>query len=185
MGFIYAIESGDAVKIGYAADPVRRLSELNVGSPGTHRLLGFITGTKAQESEAHILLRRWRVRGEWFRKEGAVLAFLALLPTPAPKPIIDKDMSAEIALARASGRFRAAPACNVVFALGGPNAVGAYLGIHRTRVSNWMRPKDRGGSGGIIPTWHVPKLLLLARELGVGLSAADFLPSPSQEGEAA
>ena len=50
-GFVYAIESGDAVKIGYARDPVRRLSELNVGSPGSHRLLGFIEGTKDQERE--------------------------------------------------------------------------------------------------------------------------------------
>lgn len=32
-GFIYAIASGDAVKIGYAKDPHRRLSELNVGAP--------------------------------------------------------------------------------------------------------------------------------------------------------
>lgn len=32
-GFVYAIASGEAVKIGYAKDPLLRLSELNVGSP--------------------------------------------------------------------------------------------------------------------------------------------------------
>jgi hypothetical protein len=84
MGFIYAIQSGDAVKIGFAAEPARRVSELNVGSPSIHRLLGFIEGTKEQEAEAHRLLRRWRVRGEWFRLEGAVLAFVHMLPPYAP-----------------------------------------------------------------------------------------------------
>jgi hypothetical protein len=52
-GFCYAIESGDAVKIGWARNPVRRLSELNVGSPGTHRLLGFIESTKAKHWRRH------------------------------------------------------------------------------------------------------------------------------------
>jgi hypothetical protein len=79
-GFIYAVENGDAVKIGYAVDPVRRLSELNVGSPGRHRLVGFAPGAREHESELHSLLDRWRVRGEWFEKAGAVLHFLDLLP---------------------------------------------------------------------------------------------------------
>jgi hypothetical protein len=79
-GFVYAIQAGDAVKIGWAADPVRRLSELNVGSPGTHKLLGFIAATKDQERELHSLLSVWRIRGEWFSISKVIAHFIELLP---------------------------------------------------------------------------------------------------------
>lgn len=49
-------------------------------------------------------------------------------------------------------------------------------GVHRTRVSNWARPKDAGGTGGTIPFKHVPALLDAAKARGVALSADDFLP---------
>lgn len=49
-------------------------------------------------------------------------------------------------------------------------------GVHRTRVSNWARPKDAGGTGGTIPFKHVPALLEAAKTRGVALSADDFLP---------
>ena len=81
-GFVYAIECEDAVKIGWAANPVRRLSELNVGSHRTHRLLGFARGTKAHEAELHHLCDVQRIRGEWFRKGGVVNLFLDRLPEP-------------------------------------------------------------------------------------------------------
>src|ERR1700721_2897801 len=80
-GFVYAIECGDAVKIGYAKDPVRRLSELNVGSANTHRLVGFAAGTKQHEFEIRGLCRASRIRGEWFAKTGIVLEFLERLPS--------------------------------------------------------------------------------------------------------
>lgn len=83
-GFVYAIECGDAVKIGYARDPVRRLSELNVGSANTHRLLGYAVGTKQHERELHQLCFPHRIRGEWFRKEGVVNLFLDRIPLPRP-----------------------------------------------------------------------------------------------------
>lgn len=85
-GYVYAIESGDAVKIGFAKDPVRRLSELNVGAPGTHRLIGFARGGKHHEAEIHEICQAHRIRGEWFRKEGYVLVFLDHLPKHEPEP---------------------------------------------------------------------------------------------------
>jgi hypothetical protein len=84
-GFVYAIQADDAVKIGWASDPVRRLSELNVGSPNKHRLIGFVAATKSQERELHLLLSRWRIRGEWFRLVDAVEHFAKLLPVPSPE----------------------------------------------------------------------------------------------------
>jgi hypothetical protein len=79
-GYVYAISSGDFVKIGWAADPVRRLSELNVGSPHIHELIGFARGTKDHERQMHEICSEQRVRGEWFRREGDVETFLSLLP---------------------------------------------------------------------------------------------------------
>lgn len=68
------------------------------------------------------------------------------------------------------------PASTIVRALGGPTLVAKIAGVHRTRVSNWCRPKDKGGTGGVIPFKHVPALIAAAREQGSNLSASDFLP---------
>lgn len=58
-------------------------------------------------------------------------------------------------------------------------------GVHRTRVSNWARSKDAGGTGGTIPFKHVPALIAAARTKGIELSADSFLPgaepAPAQE----
>jgi len=74
------------------------------------------------------------------------------------------------------------PAQTIVRKLGGPSEVAAIAGVHRTRVSNWMRPKDSGGTGGTIPLKHVRALIEAAKERGLDLSANDFLPTPQPEG---
>ncbi|MFG6083898.1 hypothetical protein ACEUZ9_000133 [Paracoccus litorisediminis] len=50
-------------------------------------------------------------------------------------------------------------------------------GVHRTRPWNWTRSKSEGGTGGIIPFEHIPKLLDAAQSEGIALSADDFLPA--------
>lgn len=69
------------------------------------------------------------------------------------------------------------PASTIISRLGGPNKVAEIVGVHRTRVSNWKRSKEDGGTGGLIPFKHVMPLLEAAKERGVELSADDFLPS--------
>lgn len=68
------------------------------------------------------------------------------------------------------------PARSIIASLGGDTAVAKIAGVHRTRVSNWKRPKEAGGTGGTIPFKHVPALLAAASEKGIALSADDFLP---------
>lgn len=68
------------------------------------------------------------------------------------------------------------PASTIIDRLGGPNKVASIAGVHRTRVSNWKRPKAGGGTGGAIPFKHVPALLAAAKDMGVELSTDDFLP---------
>lgn len=68
------------------------------------------------------------------------------------------------------------PASSIIEMLGGPTKVAGIVGVHRTRVSNWKRPREVGGTGGIIPHWHVEKLIDAARAEGVDLSPQDFAP---------
>lgn len=87
-GFVYAIgDNAGRVKIGWSADPCRRLVKLQSDSSTSAALLGIVAATKAQEREAHSLLAPWRLQGEWFRNEGPVTAFVAMLTKPRPRPI--------------------------------------------------------------------------------------------------
>ncbi|MBX9876352.1 MAG: hypothetical protein K2X84_15935 [Beijerinckiaceae bacterium] len=72
--------------------------------------------------------------------------------------------------------FAMEPASTIIGRFGGPTKVAALLGIGRVRVSNWKRPKERGGTGGRVPQDHHPTLLAAAADLGISLCAEDFLP---------
>jgi hypothetical protein len=69
------------------------------------------------------------------------------------------------------------PADSIIQKLGGPSEVAKIVGVHRTRVSNWKRPRNRGGTGGRVPQNHIPALLAYARDNGIGLGPADFIPA--------
>ncbi|MDG2570621.1 hypothetical protein P7L87_23970 [Vibrio parahaemolyticus] len=79
------------------------------------------------------------------------------------------------------------PANTIIKLLGGPTRVAEAVNVHRTRVHSWMRPREKGGTGGVIPHWHVPKLLAFAQKKGVKLKRTDFAPQHVviQTGEAA
>ena len=84
------------------------------------------------------------------------------------------------------------PASNIIKSLGGAVQVARIAGVHRTRVYTWMRPRDAGGTGGIIPIRHAGKIIEAARAKGIALSGDDFIPvnvvdaqSPTQPKEAA
>lgn len=74
------------------------------------------------------------------------------------------------------------PARTIITKLGGVAAVSRLARVHRTRVSNWMRPKERGGTGGIIPQRHIRCLLDAAQRSGVALTAEDFFPLENADG---
>jgi hypothetical protein len=63
----------------------------------------------------------------------------------------------------------------VVRRLGGATVVAAAIGLHRTRVSSWQRPRDRGGCDGQIPQWHHPALLALAARRQVQLAPRELV----------
>ena len=67
------------------------------------------------------------------------------------------------------------PAHAVIQRFGGPSVLAGILGVHRTRVSNWMRPRAKGGTGGLIPQRYHRALLDHARSAGIALRAEEFL----------
>lgn len=69
------------------------------------------------------------------------------------------------------------PASSIVSKFGGPSKLAKILAVHRTRVSNWTRPKEAGGSGGRIPQAHHRTILSIARERELDIAAEDLLPS--------
>lgn len=66
------------------------------------------------------------------------------------------------------------PAQSIISKCGGPEVVAAWTGAHVTRVRRWTYPKERGGTGGLVPSkWQGP-LLAAAVANGIGLTPADF-----------
>lgn len=79
-GYVYAISDGRGrVKVGWSAQPWRRLAKIASDCPSTPSLLGVVVATRGQEAELHRLLRPWQVTREWFSLEGPVAHFVALL----------------------------------------------------------------------------------------------------------
>jgi transposase len=67
------------------------------------------------------------------------------------------------------------PASLIVGRFGSASTVAEVTGVHRTRVYNWLRAKELGGSGGRIPQSHHLRLLEAARERGIPLTAAELI----------
>jgi hypothetical protein len=65
-GFIYFLWSGNHIKIGYSADPLRRLAELSTSLPLGVRSLVCVPGTVRDERRLHHALKLHRRKGEWF-----------------------------------------------------------------------------------------------------------------------
>jgi len=75
-GFVYAIESGDIVKIGWSHKPLDRLHQIRTTAPNC-RLLGVRQArSQSYERAYHLIFSEWQEKGEWFRKEGEVKDFL-------------------------------------------------------------------------------------------------------------
>lgn len=173
-GYVYAISNGrGAVKIGWSADPVRRLREMNTHDAATLSLVGYAVGEERHEREIHTLLRPARIRGEWFREDHRhVSAFLSMLPN---RGVVVEFRGADAPVKGLS------PAADIIQKFGGVASVAKITGAHKVRVYNWTYPKTTGGTGGTIPQRHIPVLLKAARDSGIPLEAGDFLPSEAAQ----
>jgi hypothetical protein len=123
-GFVYFIvrPSTDSLKIGFSADPERRLRQLQTGSDEPLQLLAFFEATFAVEKEIHRRLSGSRMSGEWFQRsrevEELILYISGVLRAQANEGLALADkMEAEIcdggprSQARAQLRMWAGVAC--------------------------------------------------------------------------
>lgn len=72
------------------------------------------------------------------------------------------------------------PASTIISKLGGPSRLARELGLHRVTVAKWKRPREAGGTGGMIPNRHMRAILNAARDSGVEISAECFLPADDE-----
>lgn len=66
----------------------------------------------------------------------------------------------------------------IIAKLGGPKAVAAIARVDVSAVHRWGYPRERGGTGGRIPSRHQQQLLDHARANGIDLSPSDFFEQP-------
>jgi len=69
------------------------------------------------------------------------------------------------------------PAKSIIAKIG-IDKVSEITGKHVSRVYRWMYPKERGGTGGMIPQNDAPALLAYAKANHIELSPADFFAIP-------
>ncbi len=77
---VYFIRAGTdgPIKIGYSARDINeRLSQLQTGNPEELCLIGLVSGTEDFEKRLHRRFRAHHIRGEWFRPDPEILAFIA------------------------------------------------------------------------------------------------------------
>jgi hypothetical protein len=68
------------------------------------------------------------------------------------------------------------PAQTIIAICGGVEAVARMTGRDHTRVRRWAYPKDKGGTGGLIPSEVQAQLLRAARAEGIDLRPEHFFP---------
>lgn len=71
------------------------------------------------------------------------------------------------------------PASTIIEILGGEAKVAEAAGVALTAPYRWQQPKAKGGTGGVIPHWHIAKLLDHARANGLSLTPSHFAPRVS------
>jgi hypothetical protein len=83
MSVVYFIqaETGGPIKIGFAETLKRRLRTLQCATPDRLKVLASVDAPATAERTLHRLLRRWRLRGEWFKDEPPVKTVAAKVAT--------------------------------------------------------------------------------------------------------
>jgi hypothetical protein len=67
------------------------------------------------------------------------------------------------------------PADKCIEAFGGVRALARALDRNPSSVVRWRRPKDEGGSSGAVPSGLQGRILALAQERGLTLTAEDLI----------
>ena len=84
--FIYFVQCQmtKMVKIGYARDPLARLSSMQTGSPTPLKMLTIIPGDRFKEKQMHARFKNCYSHGEWFSPSPELMAYIDELRGPTP-----------------------------------------------------------------------------------------------------
>lgn len=75
------------------------------------------------------------------------------------------------------------PAELVIDRFDGVCALARLLGKNPSTISRWKKPREEGGTGGLVPSQSQPRLLALARERGIHLTPTELvtgIPEPAK-----
>ena len=78
-GYVYFMEMGEFIKIGYSTWPPHRRDALQSSNPYDIRILAAFPGELQNEQDLHQVFKHLRHRNEWFRKSPGLLAFIEWL----------------------------------------------------------------------------------------------------------
>lgn len=73
------------------------------------------------------------------------------------------------------------PADKAINAFGGVRALARALERNPSSVVRWRKPKDEGGSAGAVPSALQGRILSMARERGLNLTAEDLILRTAEE----
>lgn len=125
---VYMLQNGadGLVKIGYSANPARRIAALQTGSPGQLTVLRIMDGGQSFEAALHQHFSRLRVRGEWFSYAPEMLRDLEFL-----RPALDReaDIPEPMPPAYRTSEWSRAPLHRKLIAIGLVCAAGGWAAL--------------------------------------------------------
>lgn len=68
-GYLYLVRFADFVKLGFSADPAKRIAAIAAALPGDLEVIWIERGRLHDERRFHRALEAFRVKGEWYRCE--------------------------------------------------------------------------------------------------------------------
>lgn len=155
---VYIVQAGEGgpVKVGFAENPHRRLSQLQAECPAPLALVALFDGSRKEESEVHAAWAQYRLRGEWFSPEAlSMLAAVGLpkltvdrkLGSPGRKMMRDSSTRAKAMQRRGICGEAQDAALDSIFSIltrcGGSVRVADACGISSASVSVWTQVPPR------------------------------------------
>jgi len=81
--------------------------------------------------------------------------------------------------------MRCEPANTIIHKFNGLKALAEAANVSVHSVMRWRTVREKGGTGGIIPHWHIHAILTAAKAKEIELSEVDFIPKRDAKGAAA
>jgi DNA-binding transcriptional regulator YdaS (Cro superfamily) len=158
---VYFARAGDAVKIGTAKNPAKRLATLQCGVAEILHVERLMEGGREVETALHRRYAGQRLRGEWFRWSPDMLTVMVEVAQPEPR-------QAAVALRRACAIAKEIVSRKTgrVVDGDGQSALGSLIGRRQSTISDWLRLRKINAVAAIE----------IERALGGRVTAAELRP---------